>query len=140
MSTLPLREWQQEALADYLRAEKRICTCHATPASGKTQYGLAIAVSLLKSGEVKQLVVLCHTKQIRQQWIAAAATVGLSLAISPYQSADGYVFSYQQLIDSNFVSAANQAIRGRRRSLAILDEPHHLAASKSVGGLERKPC
>lgn len=133
MSVSPLREWQQKALADYLRAEQRIYTCHATPASGKTQYGLAVAISLLKSGEVKQLVVLCHTQQIRAQWIAAAATVGLTLAVSPHQSADGYVFSYQQLVDSNFVSAANRTIRGRRRSLVILDEPHHLAASKAWG-------
>ena len=133
MCAFPLREWQQKALADYLRAEQRIYTCHATPASGKTQYGLAVAISLLKSGEVKQLVVLCHTQQIRQQWIAAAATVGMTLAVSPHHSAGGYVFSYQQLVDSNFVSVANQTIRGRRRSIVILDEPHHLAASKAWG-------
>lgn len=133
MCAFPLRSWQQKALADYRRAEQRIYTCHATPASGKTQYGLAVATSLLKSGEVKQLVVLCHTQQIRQQWITAAETVGLTLAVSPHQPADGYVFSYQQLVDSSFVSAANRRIRGRRRSLAILDEPHHLAASKAWG-------
>ena len=82
MNALPLREWQQRALSAYLKASQRIYTCHATPASGKTQYGLAVATSLLKQGEVKQLVVLCHTKQIRQQWIAAAATAGLTLAVN----------------------------------------------------------
>lgn len=133
MSALPLRNWQQEALSDYLGAAKRIYTCHATPASGKTQYGLAVAISLLKANEIKQLVVLCHTKQIRQQWIAAAAGLGLSLSTNPLKTADGYVFSYQQLIAPAFVSKANSVIRGRRRSLAILDEPHHLADSKKWG-------
>lgn len=133
MSTLPLRKWQQAALADYLQTERRIYTCHATPASGKTQYGLAVATALLKTAEVKQLVVLCHTKQIRAQWIDAAAAWNITLSTRLQADRDGYIFSYQQLVDEPFVAKANQLIRGQRRSLVILDEPHHLAAARAWG-------
>ena len=132
-----LRRWQKSALADYAEKQQRIYTVQATPGGGKTRLGLAIAQSLLNSAEIKQLVVLCHTTQIRYQWILAAQQVGLCIVPSiprlDFEEFDGYVLSYQQITDDSYAQKANSQLRGRKRSLVILDEPHHLADAQAWG-------
>ncbi|MGB3292580.1 MAG: DEAD/DEAH box helicase family protein [Phormidesmis sp.] len=133
MSNFALRHWQQRASEEYQKTQPRIFTCLATPASGKTRFGLAIAQFLRNTSKIKQVVIFCHTDQIRRQWQAAAQDSGLELSVNAHQSKDGYIFSYQQLTDNSLVEKVNYLIRGRRRSLVILDEPHHLADAKAWG-------
>ena len=133
MSDISLRCWQQRALEQYRETQPRIFTCLATPASGKTRFGLAVAKFLLSASEIKQLIIFCHTDQIRRQWQIAAQELGIDLNTDVHQQRDGYLFSYQQLTEESFVEKVNYLIRGRRRSLAILDEPHHLADAKAWG-------
>lgn len=133
MNDVSLRHWQQRAIEEYRQIQPRIFTCLATPASGKTRFGLAVAELLLNASEIKQVVIFCHTDQIRRQWQAAARALGIELSTNAHQPKNGYIFSYQQLTDESFVKTVNWLIKGRRRSLTILDEPHHLADAKAWG-------
>lgn len=66
MNSANLRRWQQQAIEEYQQKSLRIFACLATPASGKTRFGLAVAELLLNANEIKQVVIFCHTDQIRR--------------------------------------------------------------------------
>jgi superfamily II DNA or RNA helicase len=109
----------------------------ATPAAGKTTFGLRVAHELLASGAVGRVCVVAPTTHICRQWAAAAATVGIDLepgranAEGPEPpDRDGVAVTYQTI-------AAGPAIHRRacmsRPTLLIADEPHHLGELAAWG-------
>jgi superfamily II DNA or RNA helicase len=125
-----LRAWQQAALDAILERPSGDFLASATPAAGKTTFGLRVAHELLRRGLVARVCVVAPTTHICRQWAADAARYGIDLepnrpnAEGP-EPADrqGAVVTYQTVSAGPAVHAAATA---RRNTLLIADEPHHM--------------
>lgn len=102
----------------------------ATPAAGKTTFGLHIAHRMLSAGFVSRVVVAGPTTHICRQWAADAARYGIDLepnrpnSDGP-ESADfhGVAVTYQTIAAG---PETHRQAAGRRPTLLIADEPHHM--------------
>jgi superfamily II DNA or RNA helicase len=126
----PLRSWQKEATEAVRAHSGTSFLASATPAAGKTTFGLHIAHRMLVAGFVSRVVVAGPTTHICRQWAADAARYGIDLepnrpnADGP-ESTDfhGVAVTYQT------IAAGPDMHRGaaaRRSTLLIADEPHHM--------------
>src|SRR4051794_10576789 len=126
----PLRAWQDAALARILEQPSGDFLASATPAAGKTTFGLRVAHELLRRGIVRRICVVAPTTHICRQWAADAARYGIDLepnrpnAAGP-EPADrhGCVVTYQTVSSGPAVHAA---ACHARNTLLIADEPHHM--------------
>ena len=75
----PLRAWQQAAAAAVLAHDRDSFLASATPAAGKTTFGLHIAHRMLAEGRVARVAVVAPTTHIARQWAADAARYGIDL-------------------------------------------------------------
>ncbi len=109
----------------------------ATPAAGKTTFGLHIAHRMLSANFVSRVVVAGPTTHICRQWAADAARYGIDLepnrpnSDGP-ESADfhGVAVTYQTIAagpDTHRLAA------DRRPTLLIADEPHHMGDQAAWG-------
>ena len=114
----------------------------ATPAAGKTTFGLHIAHRMLSAKFVSRVVVAGPTTHICRQWAADAGRYGIDLepnrpnSDGP-ESADfhGVAVTYQTIAagpDTHRLAA------GRRPTLLIADEPHHMGDLAAWGLQTRK--
>jgi superfamily II DNA or RNA helicase len=135
-STRPLRAWQQEASALLDEHEGANFLASATPAAGKTTFGLKIAHEMLRAGRVARVVVVGPTAHICRQWAADAARYGIDLEPNR-PNADG-----PEPRDRHGVAVTYQAVaagpkthaRGAKRpTLVIADEPHHMGEHAAWG-------
>ena len=74
-----LRAWQQAAAGGRRRHAGDAFLASATPAAGKTTFGLHVAHQMLASGRVARVVVVAPTTHICRQWAADAARYGIDL-------------------------------------------------------------
>ena len=75
----PLRSWQEEAVAAVLAHPERSFLASATPAAGKTTFGLNVAHRMLAERRVARVCVVAPTTHIARQWAADAARYGIDL-------------------------------------------------------------
>jgi superfamily II DNA or RNA helicase len=133
----PLRTWQQEATEAVRAHSGNSFLASATPAAGKTTFGLHIAHRMLSAGVVSRVVVVGPTTHICRQWAADAGRYGIDLepnrpnADGP-ESGDfhGVAVTYQTIAagpDTHRKAAA------RRSTLLIADEPHHMGDQAAWG-------
>src|SRR3954463_14880192 len=133
----PLRAWQEEAVAAVLAHPQRSLLASATPAAGKTTFGLHVAHRMLAEGRVARVCIVAPTTHIARQWAADAARYGIDLEPNRPNSAgpeprdrDGVAVTYQTL-------AAGPAVHRRRcaeaATLLIADEPHHMGEQAAWG-------
>ena len=133
----PLRSWQEEATAAVRAHSGASFLASATPAAGKTTFGLHIAHRMLSAGFVSRVVVAGPTTHICRQWAADAGRYGIDLepnrpnADGP-ESGDfrGVAVTYQTIAagpDTHRLAAA------RRPTLLIADEPHHMGDQAAWG-------
>jgi superfamily II DNA or RNA helicase len=109
----------------------------ATPASGKTTFGLHIAHRMLSAGFVSRVVVAGPTTHICRQWAADAGRYGIDLepnrpnSDGP-ESADfhGVAVTYQTIAAG---PDTHRSAAGRRPTLLIADEPHHMGDQAAWG-------
>jgi superfamily II DNA or RNA helicase len=108
----------------------------ATPAAGKTTFGLRVAHDMLAAGRVRRVVVAAPTTHICRQWALDAARYGIDLepnrpnADGP-EPADrhGVALTYQTI-----AAAPRLHARGAQRpTLLIADEPHHMGDQAAWG-------
>jgi superfamily II DNA or RNA helicase len=133
----PLRAWQERALAALAGHEGEAFLASATPAAGKTTFGLRVAHELLAAGRVERVAILAPTAHICRQWAADAARYGIDLepnrpnADGP-EPADrhGVVVTYQAVAAG---AATHRRACARRRTLLIADEPHHMGEDAAWG-------
>ena len=142
-SNRPLRKWQVAAAEAFAakevseRSEVGAFLASATPAAGKTTFGLHLAHRLLSAGEVARVVVVAPTTHICRQWAADAARYGIDLepnrpnAEGPEpRDRHGVTVTYQTV-------AAGPAVHRKRAAgvptLLIADEPHHMGEHAAWG-------
>jgi superfamily II DNA or RNA helicase len=138
----PLRAWQQEATEAVRAHSTSSFLASATPAAGKTTFGLHIAHRMLSAGFVSRVVVAGPTTHICRQWAADAARYGIDLepnrpnADGP-ESADfhGVAVTYQTIAAGPETHRQGAA---RRPTLLIADEPHHMGDLAAWGLQTRK--
>jgi superfamily II DNA or RNA helicase len=133
----PLREWQQAAAAAVFSHPGDAFLASATPAAGKTTFGLHVAHRMLAEGRVARVAVVAPTTHIARQWAADAARYGMDLepnrpnADGPEpRDRHGIAVTYQTV-------AAGPQVHARRTAqvptLLIADEPHHMGDQAAWG-------
>jgi len=133
----PLRAWQQAAAAAVFSHAGDAFLASATPAAGKTTFGLHVAHRMLTEGRVARVAVVAPTTHIARQWAADAARYGLDLepnrpnATGPEpRDRHGVAVTFQTV-------AAGPAVHRRRcaevPTLLIADEPHHMGEQAAWG-------
>jgi superfamily II DNA or RNA helicase len=133
----PLRSWQEEATIAVRAHTGASFLASATPAAGKTTFGLHIAHRMLSANFVSRVVVAGPTTHICRQWAADAGRYGIDLepnrpnADGP-ESDDfhGVAVTYQTIAagpDTHRLAAT------RRPTLLIADEPHHMGDQAAWG-------
>jgi superfamily II DNA or RNA helicase len=133
----PLRSWQKEATEAVRAHSAASFLASATPAAGKTTFGLHIAHRMLSAGFVSRVVVAGPTTHICRQWAADAARYGIDLepnrpnSDGP-ESADfhGVAVTYQTIAAG---PDTHRQATGRRPTLLIADEPHHMGDQAAWG-------
>ncbi|HXE45471.1 MAG TPA: DEAD/DEAH box helicase family protein [Conexibacter sp.] len=133
----PLRAWQQRALEALGAHDGEAFLASATPAAGKTTFGMRVAYELLQSGRVQRVAILAPTAHIARQWAADAARYGIDLEPNR-PNAEG-----PEPPDRHGVAVTYQAVAAgpkphrsactARRTLLIADEPHHMGEDASWG-------
>src|SRR5215203_1209999 len=133
----PLRTWQEEAVAAVLAHPRRSFLASATPAAGKTTFGLHVAHRMLAEGRVGRVCIVAPTTHIARQWAADAARYGLDIEPNRPNAAGpeprdrhGVAVTYQTL-------AAGPKVHRRRceevPTLLLADEPHHMGDQAAWG-------
>jgi len=132
----PLRQWQIEALSALEGHSGTSFLASATPAAGKTTFGLRVAHQMLSTGRVSRVVVVGPTTHICRQWALDAARYGIDLepnrpnADGPEtEDFHGVAVTYQTVAAGPALHAASS----RRPTLVIADEPHHMGDQASWG-------
>jgi superfamily II DNA or RNA helicase len=133
----PLRAWQQAAVAAVFAHTEDSFLASATPAAGKTTFGLHVAHRMLSERRVARVAVVAPTTHIARQWAADAARYGIDLEPNRPNAAGpeprdrhGVAVTYQTV-------AAGPAVHRRRcaerPTLLIADEPHHMGEHAAWG-------
>jgi superfamily II DNA or RNA helicase len=133
----PLRAWQETALASLTGHAGEAFLASATPAAGKTTFGLRVAYELLSAGRIARVAILAPTAHICRQWATDAARYGIDLEPNR-PNADG-----PEPPDRHGVAVTYQAVAAgpkphrsacaRRPTLLIADEPHHMGEDAAWG-------
>jgi len=133
----PLRAWQQRAIDALAQHDGEAFLASATPAAGKTTFGLRVAYELLQSGRVQRVAILAPTAHIARQWAADAARYGIDLepnrpnAEGPEPpDRHGVAVTYQAVAAG---PAPHRRACAGARTLLIADEPHHMGEDASWG-------
>ena len=117
---LTLRDYQQKALDNWAKADKRGCVVLPT-GSGKTVIGIK-AIEMVNSASL----IIVPTIDLMDQWTSVLAKYFLNVKIG---NLGGGVDDIQAITVSTYDSAYIRASTlGNRFALIILDEVHHLAA------------
>jgi superfamily II DNA or RNA helicase len=140
--TRPLRCWQEEATEAVRAHTAPSFLASATPAAGKTTFGLHIAHRMLSAGFVARVVVVGPTTHICRQWAADAGRYGIDLepnrpnSDGP-ESGDfhGVAVTYQTIAAG---PETHRLAAQRRPTLLIADEPHHMGDQAAWGLQTRK--
>jgi superfamily II DNA or RNA helicase len=136
-SDRPLRAWQTAAVEAFEASDGEAFLASATPAAGKTTFGLHVAHRLLAAGVVGRVVVVAPTTHICRQWAADAARYGIDLEPNR-PNAEGPEPRDRHGVSVTYQTVAAGAAVHRRRceqvpTLLIADEPHHMGEQAAWG-------
>jgi superfamily II DNA or RNA helicase len=109
----------------------------ATPAAGKTTFGLHIAHRMLSEGRVARVAVIAPTTHICRQWALDAARYGIDLEPNRPNAAGPEPRDRHGVAVTYATLAAEPAVHRRRcgdaPTLLIADEPHHMGELAAWG-------
>jgi superfamily II DNA or RNA helicase len=133
----PLRRWQEAAIETLAAHDGEAFLASATPAAGKTTFGLRVAYDMLSAGQVGRVAILAPTAHICRQWAADAARYGIDLEPNRPNSEgpephdrDGVVVTYQAVAAG---ARPHRQATAQRPTLLIADEPHHMGEHAAWG-------
>lgn len=133
----PLRAWQQAAAAAVAAYEGDSFLASATPAAGKTTFGLHVAHRMLAEGRVARVAVVAPTTHICRQWALDAARYGMDLEPNRPNAAGPEPRDRHGIAVTYATVAAEPRMHGRatrdRPTLLIADEPHHMGELAAWG-------
>ena len=134
----PLRAWQEEAVAAALAHPQRSFLASATPAAGKTTFGLHVAHRMLSEGRVGRVCVVAPTTHICRQWAADAARYGHRHRAQPAQRRRaGAARPPRRRGDlrrrSRPARRCTAAAAQEVPTLLLADEPHHMGDQAAWG-------
>ena len=133
----PLRAWQQAAAAAVFDHTGDAFLASATPAAGKTTFGLHVAHRMLSEGRVSRVAVVAPTTHICRQWALDAARYGIHLEPNRPNSAGPEPRDRHGVAVTYATVAAGSAVHRRRcaerPTLLIADEPHHMGEDATWG-------
>jgi superfamily II DNA or RNA helicase len=133
----PLRAWQQAAAAAVFDHEGDAFLASATPAAGKTTFGLHVAHRMLTEGRVARVAVVAPTTHICRQWALDAARYGIQLEPNRPNSAGPEPRDRHGVAVTYATVAAGPEVHRRRcaerPTLLIADEPHHMGEDATWG-------
>ena len=138
----PLRPWQQAAARAVLAHAGDAFLASATPAAGKTTFGLHVAHRMLAEGRVRRVAVVAPTTHICRQWAVDAARYGLDLEPNRPNGAGPEPRDRHGVAVTYATLAAGPAVHRRRcrqaATLLIADEPHHMGEHAAWGRSARE--
>ncbi|MDA0141291.1 DEAD/DEAH box helicase [Solirubrobacter deserti] len=132
-----MRKWQQAAAAQVFESSNEAFLASATPAAGKTTFGLHVAHRMLSEGRVSRVAVVAPTTHICRQWALDAARYGIKLEPNRPNSAGPEPRDRHGISVTYATVAAGSEVHRRRcaerPTLLIADEPHHMGEDASWG-------
>jgi superfamily II DNA or RNA helicase len=132
-----LRAWQREAVEAVFAHRGDSFLASATPAAGKTTFGLHVAYRMLREGRVARVAVIAPTTHICRQWAADAARYGLDLEPNRPNAAGPEPRDRHGVAVTYATLAAGPSVHRRRcaelPTLLIADEPHHMGELAAWG-------
>ena len=131
----PLRAWQEAAAAAVHEHEGEAFLASATPAAGKTTFGLHVAHRMLSEGSVARVAVVAPTTHICRQWALDAARYGIDLEPNRPNAAGPEPHDRHGVAVTYATLAAAPRLHRRRaaQTLVIADEPHHMGELATWG-------
>lgn len=132
----PLRAWQKSALEVLRNHPRTSFLASATPAAGKTTFGLRVAHEMLSTGRVQRVVVVGPTTHICRQWAADAARYGIDLEPNRPNADGPEIADFHGVAVTYQTVAAGPGVHARaasRPTLVIADEPHHMGDQATWG-------
>ncbi|HEX2409630.1 MAG TPA: DEAD/DEAH box helicase family protein [Solirubrobacteraceae bacterium] len=133
----PLRAWQQAAAAAVAAHEGESFLASATPAAGKTTFGLHVAHQMLAEGRIARVAVVAPTTHICRQWALDAARYGIDLEPNRPNAAGPEPRDRHGVAVTYATVAAGPGTHRRRcaevPTLVIADEPHHMGEQAAWG-------
>ena len=136
-ATRPLRDWQEAAARAVLAHGRDSFLASATPAAGKTTFGLHVAHRMLAEGRVARVAVVAPTTHICRQWALDAARYGIDLEPNRPNAAGPEPRDRHGVAVTYATLAAGPGVHKRRcaaaPTLVIADEPHHMGELAAWG-------
>jgi superfamily II DNA or RNA helicase len=133
----PLRAWQQAAAEAVFALGGDGFLASATPAAGKTTFGLHVAHRMLAEGRVARVAVVAPTTHICRQWALDAARYGIDLEPNRPNAAGPEPRDRHGIAVTYATVAAGPGVHRRRcaeaPTLLIADEPHHMGELAAWG-------
>jgi superfamily II DNA or RNA helicase len=133
----PLRTWQRAAVETVLAHDGNSFLASATPAAGKTTFGLHVAHRMLCEGRVARVAVIAPTTHICRQWALDAARYGIDLEPNRPNAAGPEPRDRHGIAVTYATLAAGPAVHRKRAAAAptllIADEPHHMGEQAAWG-------
>jgi superfamily II DNA or RNA helicase len=132
-----LRAWQQAAADAVFAHDGDGFLASATPAAGKTTFGLHVAHRMLAEGRVARVAVVAPTTHICRQWALDAARYGIDLEPNRPNAAGPEPRDRHGIAVTYATVAAGPGVHRRRcgesPTLLIADEPHHMGELAAWG-------
>lgn len=136
----PRSAWQAKAVDEFLSARHDFLVT-ATPGAGKTKMALKAARELIDAGEVKRIIVVVPSDNLRQQWAEVALSMNLDLTAmyrngdgKPTSAKHGLVTTYQQVGSNRDLWRSHCSMP----TMVIFDEVHHAGDERAWGDAIRE--
>lgn len=146
------RGWQEKFATKYHLHAGSDFLCVACPGAGKTLASALVAADLLREGVIDRILIVAPSAPLRQQWANAFGKLGIIIDANTMNDqrtrenhqhnwvgerdrqdgklVRGWVVTYASLAAN---PAYHRILNSRKRTLAILDEVHHLGDQAAWG-------